>query len=984
MQVKLNFIYDWSDILRCFDDILDKKEAHMADTFNMSDVFISYSRKDSEFAHKLYDAFKAKELEVWVDFEDIPLTADWWQEIEAGIDAAETFIFVLTPDSVRSDICRDEIEYAVQANKRIVPILHQEIIEDDDKQKVHEQISAHNWIFFREEDDFSPAFKKLMDSVETDLEHNRTHTRLLVRAKEWQAHKNRSYLLRDEDLHQAESWLTQGVNKSPTPTNLHGEYISASRLSQTNRQRNVLFAVTVALVVAIMLTVFSVFQWRDAQIAREQAELARSQADQAREQADLARDQAEQSAILSRSLTLSAYTQDALSNDKPDLAMALALESVMVDDSQTQVLQALRDAAYAPATRLRLTDHEGFIWDVDFDERSGLILSGASDNTVCLWETRNGRKIACMGNEDGTAHDGEVIAVEFVKNEHRALTADNAGVMKIWNTDPQSDELGKEIQSYTFDEPLQSFRLLPDGLSVLVGMQSGLIHRWMLDTGEIITFEQEHSDRINALAVSSDGKFALSAGDDNVVIYWDIEAGAALKFLEEHTAHVLSVAFSPDGTQALSGGQDNTLVLWDIVNFEVIFALEGHESGVSDVAFGPTPNRITTASWDNSIRIWDTHTHKVVREFQGHTGGINRIDISSDGRFIVSGSFDTDIRLWETRSFVEVGFVAGDNSVLQHLVYSPDGNILVTAHDSGDVHLWDVKGYTHLKILPGHNGRVVSVAISPNSQLVAAISDDNNLIVWDWQTDEQVLALENLASRVYMVLFGTDDDMVYVALKESIRWYDIESGEQLGEVFYDGEIGGNNSLSISPDGTLLLAGLRGSSDNLHLINLETGETNLKLEGHTDGVLSTAFTADGKTGISGSWDNSARIWDLETGKRVHTLIAHTERVSSVDITADGKYAITGSNDRSMHLWALDRGITEQEYSGHTDRIQAVAFHPNGREMITGSIDTTATVWRFPHPLDQLLGWIQDNRYVPDLNCTERDVYQVEPYCADEDD
>ena len=940
----------------------------MADSFNMSDVFISYSRKDSEFARRLYEAFKAKNKEVWVDFEDIPLSADWWQEIQAGIDAAETFIFILTPDSVRSDICRNEIEHAVQANKRIVPILHREIEEDTDQEKIHSKISAHNWIFFRGDDDFDDGFNKLIDAVETDLDHNRTHTRLLVRAKEWSDnHQNKSYLLRDVDLHQAVTWLTEGVTKSPSPTNLHAEYINASRIAQTRRQRNALLGVTVALGVAIALTVFSVFQWRDAQIARQIA--------------DQARDQAEQVAIFARSLALSAYTQDALSDDKPDLALALALESVDIDDSQTQVLHALRDAAYAPATRLKLADHTEFVWDVDFDERGGLILSGSADDTACLWETRTGQQIACLG--DGTSHDSDVIAVEFVRDEHRALTADDTDVMKMWNTDPRSRDIGQELLSRSFDEPIKSFRLLPDGLSVLVSLESGLIHRWVFDSDEMMTFDEAHDGWANAIAVSNDGELALTAGDDGNVILWDIEDGEPLQILEAHTERVLTVAFNDDNTQALSGGQDDSFVLWDLENYEPIFWIQGHESGIADVAFGPKPSQVTTASWDNSIRIWDTHTKKVVREFQGHTGGINRIDLSEDGRFIVSASFDTDVRLWETRSFVEVGFVEGDRSVLQHLAYSPDGNFVASAHDSGDVQLWDVRDYQHLKTLSGHTGRVVSVAVSPNNQYVASISDDNTLIVWDWQTEEQILELEAIADRVYMVLFGADSDSVYVALRESIRRYDLETGEQISEISYEGAIGGNNSVSISPDGKLLLAGLRGSSDNLNLIDLETGEVLLELEGHTDGVLSTAFSADGKIGISGSWDNSVRVWDLETGKRLHTLITHTERVTSVDITDDGRYAISGSNDRSMHLWNLETGTDELEYTGHTDRIQTVAFHPNGREMITGSIDTTATVWRFPHPLDELLGWIRMNRHVPELNCTERDVYQIEPYCDDDD-
>ncbi|RMG79160.1 MAG: toll/interleukin-1 receptor domain-containing protein, partial [Chloroflexi bacterium] len=90
----------------------------MADIFNRSDVFISYSRRNKEFVQRLDQAFKAEGLEVWVDWEDIPPTADWWKEIQAGIDAAEAFVFIISPDSIRSEVCAQEIEHAIATNKR--------------------------------------------------------------------------------------------------------------------------------------------------------------------------------------------------------------------------------------------------------------------------------------------------------------------------------------------------------------------------------------------------------------------------------------------------------------------------------------------------------------------------------------------------------------------------------------------------------------------------------------------------------------------------------------------------------------------------------------------------------------------------------------------------------------------------------------------------------------------------------------------------
>ena len=110
---------------------------------------ISYSRKDTEFVRKLYDGlvaagFPPDKDSIWVDWEGIPLSADWMAEITKGIESANAFIFVISPDSVKSEVCQREIEIAVASNKRFIPILYKEPGKDA---KLHEKISSHNWIF---------------------------------------------------------------------------------------------------------------------------------------------------------------------------------------------------------------------------------------------------------------------------------------------------------------------------------------------------------------------------------------------------------------------------------------------------------------------------------------------------------------------------------------------------------------------------------------------------------------------------------------------------------------------------------------------------------------------------------------------------------------------------------------------------------------------------------------------------------------------
>ncbi|MDP7279993.1 MAG: toll/interleukin-1 receptor domain-containing protein, partial [Candidatus Poribacteria bacterium] len=171
----------------------------------MSDVFISYSGPDIDFVRHLFDQLTAHDREPWADWQDIPPTADWLAEIYGGIEAADSFLFIISPDSVASEICTLEIEHAVKHNKRLVPVVWKEV----EDHQVHSAMTAHNWVFLRAEDDFEANFELLIDALDTDLAYIKEHTRLLTRAIEWQDNnRRRTDVLRGPELTAAEGWLT--------------------------------------------------------------------------------------------------------------------------------------------------------------------------------------------------------------------------------------------------------------------------------------------------------------------------------------------------------------------------------------------------------------------------------------------------------------------------------------------------------------------------------------------------------------------------------------------------------------------------------------------------------------------------------------------------------------------------------------------------------------------------------------------------------
>jgi len=88
----------------------------------MAKIFLSYSRKDSLVARKLIDAFKEMGHDPWVDWEDIPPAVGWLEQIFRGIEGSDAFFFLVSPDSVSSEVCGVEVSKAAENNKRIIPI----------------------------------------------------------------------------------------------------------------------------------------------------------------------------------------------------------------------------------------------------------------------------------------------------------------------------------------------------------------------------------------------------------------------------------------------------------------------------------------------------------------------------------------------------------------------------------------------------------------------------------------------------------------------------------------------------------------------------------------------------------------------------------------------------------------------------------------------------------------------------------------------
>jgi hypothetical protein len=201
----------------------------------MADVFVSYSRRDSEFVRRLASSITERGKEIWVDTEGIADGEVFPEAIKRAIEQSDAFLFVITPVSVASAYCEHEVEYARELQKRIVPVLRDPVGDEQLPAEIHDR----NWIPFTEADEFDTSLGRLVPALDTDLEAAKAHTRWLVKALEWDGEgREGSFLLRGSELKAAEAWLAASPEDAdPAATPLQREYLLASRESAARRPR---------------------------------------------------------------------------------------------------------------------------------------------------------------------------------------------------------------------------------------------------------------------------------------------------------------------------------------------------------------------------------------------------------------------------------------------------------------------------------------------------------------------------------------------------------------------------------------------------------------------------------------------------------------------------------------------------------------------------------------------------------------------------
>jgi TIR domain len=468
-----------------------------------ADVFISYAHEDAGFVRALHDRLVAQGRGVWIDWQSIPYSAEWWAEIERGIEASAAFVVILSPDSVASQICARELAHAEAGHARIIPV----VCRDVEQEPVPKSLADRNWIFFRETDDPDAAFSALIATIDTDLEEERLHARLRVRAREWAAGgRKRGALLRGDDLVAAEQWMATSTSRVGTGEK---QYVLASRRAVGQFQRRMTSAVTLALVVAIGLSIVAL-------VLRHRA---------------VRQEHAAQSRALAASSLLAL-------DDDPELSLLLAREGVLTQDT-SQARQALREALARSHVRRTMRSPTGRIAWAWFTPDRARIVAVDGSGPAHVFDAPTGRLVRTLSRR---RYRRPLWEARPSADGSRALIRPNIGPPVVLDVSGRTPPVSLRDPTDTWSSDAV---LSPNGrLAVTATLHTGVARAFDARTGALL---RTFPGNVGRVAISSDGRQVALSGRGSVTTY-DLARPRPLATLRTPPQVIAYARFSPDGS----------------------------------------------------------------------------------------------------------------------------------------------------------------------------------------------------------------------------------------------------------------------------------------------------------------------------------------------------------------------------------------------------------------------------------------------------
>ncbi len=699
-----------------------------------TEVFISYSRTNADFARRMNNDLQTHRKTTWFDQESIAKGVDFAAEINNGIETSDNFLFIISPRSINSQYCDMEVEHAKKNNKRFITVLY----EDIDIEDLNPDLAAINWIDFRlEVVNFNAAFGELLQTLNQDREHVQYHTRWLNKAKEWDTNdRDRDRLLRGEEYNIAKKWLDVATkeNKTPRPTKLQKIYIAESGkaiLALIRREKRILLLKRIGIVAILMLAVASILLGIRAQIksieaakSAEEAQAERKIAVLAKEEAEKEKEKAEESQKEAVKQANIAQQKEIEANEARKIADQKRVEAQNAkEDAEQKRIEA--EIAEARALQKEKEAKEAKVETERANKKAMFHLYVFNAKEFA------NKSIAKQAYNEKLKNDKALLALTAIDLEN---VADTFGYARDY-----APELLEALQ--TAYHQFQSDKLL-NGETWAIAQKDGLI-AYSSTAGKlnISKLKEKGKTEVKRFEVSqnietkykelvrkiqfcgSPNLFAMGTSMGNIYLYKKSDASYSFVKLYDYSRQwIISMTYLPKMNLLATAANNGNWKLYDVAkNFTL-----SHEFAESPIlSMAPGNDILYTGDKSGQILQYNIDNitgikGKAKTLFKNQYTTINSLEYNEIKKWLIAGLSDGNILKYnpdKDRTFSS--FPIKHKGVVSAIAFSSDNNWIATGGYDGIVMLWNIKNLENTDDL-------VPIIIENEKRKILSLTFDNN------------------------------------------------------------------------------------------------------------------------------------------------------------------------------------------------------------------------------------------------------------------